>query len=774
MSLSEWEYLLFVSETSLESSEFHATNPFANNIEELHTLSIQAEIAPLDMIADLFLDDVMSDNVSNIEQNSQIAHTGQANSSKMSFDSTELANETPMNHTNVWPSLNTSVIVTGDWPNSNREVATSSNISKWVENMNVGMTLGVITPHLGTSADPLGSGVPVFDSSRNTLGDTAIAPSESQPGKRKTRKGVTLQNYASTAPPLLGPSTLRLKRTATPQHSDAGSAASPNSTIARGIKETEAIREDFGRSMEQLKRVQVKLAQENTDHVRRGEVLVMEVEELRKEVSEIKMEGRVNQGKIETSVASVKDLTEKRISEMTAIMVQRDQQADERLKHMSEMMHHRDLDVDKRMVDLMTTVQDLTLGVKTVVATIPNRPSPVPVAPNPADIPSTSAFPFQHPSYREVAKRQCVTKLDQTKHPKLQPPATYKKVPMKTQLSTASQTEVQRCDISSPPSFDPYARGASTTRDYYSAASDQMHSNMKTASGSTVYQTAVSSMLGTKRSTLPHSNDQLRPLASSTQRKTISRRNLNTGTVEGAAKDKDNAPNAIHSQALAEAITTAMSKGLEPLLAAKESKNKPTKYRGTRDGIVDGWLMLMRRYLEKAHAKDTPLDRAWTIVEFLENEARDYITNKSEAERDTDEKVFALLARRFGTGSNKIQIQQQFRTRNQSPDEDYMQYLDALEGLRSQGFPNEEVAVRRYEIMQKFIEGVRSYELKRNLALMYAQEQYVDTPPTVEALRFTVQQYLRMRGSTRSENYPAPQQQQQPPVAANPQNQAQA
>ena len=706
MSLSEWEYLLFASETSLESSEFHATNPFANNIEELHTLSTQAEIAPLDIIADLFLDDVMSDNVSNIEQNSQIARTSQANSSKMSFDSTEIANATPMNHTNVWPPLNTSVIVTGDWPNSNREVATSSDIKKWVENMNVGMTLGEITPHLGTNADPLGSGVPVFDSSRNTLGDTAIAPSESQAGKRKTRKGVTLQNYASTTPPLLGPRTLRLERTATLQHSDAGSAASPNSTIARGIKETEAIREDFGRSMEQLKRVQVKLAQENTDHVRRAEVLVMEVEELRKEVSEIKMEGRVNQGKIETSVASVEDLTEKRISEMTVIMVQRDRQADERLKHMSEMMHHRDLDVDKRMVDLMTTVQDLTLGVKTAVATIPNRPSPVPMAPNSADIPSTSASPSQHPSYREVAKRQCVTKPDQTKQPKLQPPAAYKQVPMKTQLSTTTQTEVQRCDISGPPSFDPYARGASTTRDYYSAASDQMHSNMKTASGSTEYQTAVSSMLGTKRSMLPHSNDQLRPLASSTQRKTISRRNLNTGTVEGAAKDKDNAPNAIHSQALAEAITTAMSKGLEPLLAAKESKNKPTKYRGTRDGIVDGWLMLMRRYLEKAHAKDTPLDKAWTIVEFLENEARDYITNKSEAERDTDEKVFALLARRFGTGSNKIQIQQQFRTRNQSPDEDYMQYLDALEGLRSQGFPNEEVAVRRNEIMQKFIEGV--------------------------------------------------------------------
>ena len=106
-----------------------------------------------------------------------------------------------------------------------------------------------------------------------------------------------------------------------------------------------------------------------------------------------------------------------------------------------------------------------------------------------------------------------------------------------------------------------------------------------------------------------------------------------------------------------------------------------------------------------------------------------------------------------------------------------MQYLDALEGLRSQGYPNEEVTVRRYEIMQRFIEGVRNFELKRNLALMYAPEQYVETPPTVEALRFTVQQYLRMRGSTRSDNYPMippPQQQanipqpNQSPVAPTP------
>ena len=148
-----------------------------------------------------------------------------------------------------------------------------------------------------------------------------------------------------------------------------------------------------------------------------------------------------------------------------------------------------------------------------------------------------------------------------------------------------------------------------------------------------------------------------------------------------------------------------------------------------------------------------PLDEAWTIIEYLEHEIRDYITNKSEAERDTDNNVFDLLARRFGIGSSKIHIQQPLRTRNQSSEEDYLQYLDSLEGLRSQGYPKEEATVRRYEIMQRFIEGVGNFELKPNLALMFAPKEYVEAPPTVETLCFTVQQYLRMRGSSRSDNY---------------------
>ena len=357
MNSGEIEHLKSLNESNRQSSSFHVTNPFASEVEELSRLSARAEIAADDMIANIFLYDVMSDNMSNAEQNSQMAYFSQLNSSRTSSDSANFVNGTAMNCGSVWPPMNNSAIAWADWPNSNGEQATSSNISKSVEDKNAGMALGEITPQVSLGVDPLGSGVPVFAASRNAVADTASTPSGNQLGKRETAKEVN-QNYTFTTPPLLDLSTFRLECTATPQDSGSGSVASSSSTITRGIKETEAINEDLGRSMAQLKQVQAELSQKNSDHAQRAEVLMKEVEELRRGVLEMKTEGRINQDKMETTMASVKGLTEQRISEMTAIMAQRDQQADERLTLMSETMHRREIDVDKRMVDLMTTVQD--------------------------------------------------------------------------------------------------------------------------------------------------------------------------------------------------------------------------------------------------------------------------------------------------------------------------------------------------------------------------------------------------------------------------------
>ena len=108
--------------------------------------------------------------------------------------------------------------------------------------------------------------------------------------------------------------------------------------------------------MAQLEQLQTKLTQENNAHTQRAEVLVMEVEELKKGMIEIQMEERVSQSKLESSIETINDLirqgegmAEKRVTEMTAIMAQRDQQADERLNQMSETIHRRDMDIDKRM-----------------------------------------------------------------------------------------------------------------------------------------------------------------------------------------------------------------------------------------------------------------------------------------------------------------------------------------------------------------------------------------------------------------------------------------
>ena len=64
------------------------------------------------------------------------------------------------------------------------------------------------------------------------------------------------------------------------------------------------------------------------------------------------------------------------------------------------------------------------------------------------------------------------------------------------------------------------------------------------------------------------------------------------------------------------------------------------------------------------------MTKLWSIISHLEGEARNYIINNADTERDTPEKVFELLASRFGTGANRMQVRQAFATRQQSEKED--------------------------------------------------------------------------------------------------------
>ena len=131
------------------------------------------------------------------------------------------------------------------------------------------------------------------------------------------------------------------------------------------------------------------------------------------------------------------------MSELASIRTERDRQAHKRWKLMFDLMHRRDTDVCKRMVDLMTTVQNLTQGVKTVVtqtAAVLRRYPPTPVAFNSTNVPPTSAFPTQQLTYYSQSQ--------QTKQPQLPPPAVYNGQQTKSQVPKAIQTDLRFCEVS--------------------------------------------------------------------------------------------------------------------------------------------------------------------------------------------------------------------------------------------------------------------------------------------------------------------------------------
>ena len=193
------------------------------------------------------------------------------------------------------------------------------------------------------------------------------------------------------------------------------------------------------------------------------------------------------------------------------------------------------------------------------------------------------------------------------------------------------------------------------------------------------------------------------PCASSTRRREViisentdDSINSTRGSSVPPPATTEEAPISPEQLRFTEAISKAMSKELAPLIANRDqTRVRPTVYKGTKDGTVDGWLPLMKSFLERVHAKSSNVDKAWAIIDHLEGEARNYIINKSEPERDTPDKVFALLASRFGTGGNRMHVRQTFMSRVQQEKEDWMQFLDALEGLRTQGFPDEPITTRR-------------------------------------------------------------------------------
>ena len=75
-------------------------------------------------------------------------------------------------------------------------------------------------------------------------------------------------------------------------------------------------------------------------------------------------------------------------------------------------------------------------------------------------------------------------------------------------------------------------------------------------------------------------------------------------TREGEAKVEEGEAISPEQLRFTAAISKALSKELAPLLAGRDlAQARPNVYRGSKDGSIDGWILIMQRYLKRTQTK---------------------------------------------------------------------------------------------------------------------------------------------------------------------------
>ena len=309
-------------EAGTETSGFHTTNPFGSGIDAVTELN-RANEGRVDTTIAAMFSEIMSDYVPSQEQNVEIAAaTSQPNSSRASPDSTNQVDGTEITmQSNTWPALEVTDYSLENWPNSNHgptcEPSTAHSTIEQISNL--------VTPKAAQRTpaswrDPSGS-----QALTRSIGENPFLSGYTQPGAPAKASSKPAEN--PTAPVEENPLryTFRTQSAADPNidytnadrlfhtpSSRASAVTAPDSTVTWARKEVQAIREDFRSSLAQLAQVQTKLARENSEHGMRADLIMRDMDEMRKGLLEIQAEGRQNQGRLEASMASLNDLIKQR------------------------------------------------------------------------------------------------------------------------------------------------------------------------------------------------------------------------------------------------------------------------------------------------------------------------------------------------------------------------------------------------------------------------------------------------------------------------------
>ena len=174
----------------------------------------------------------------------------------------------------------------------------------------------------------------------------------------------------------------------------------------------------------------------------------------------------------------------------------------------------------------------------------------------------------------------------------------------------------------------------------------------------------------------------------------------------------------------------------------RKTFKKPKEFKDDSDGCLDTWVEVMRLQLEQDNMNDER--KACTaILSNLEGTALKCVVAKKEEERDTADKNFEIWLNRFGSGMKGHQAMMRFEKRRQRNDESIDRFLDDLESLRRRSDPEESTNRRNFSIASKFIDWVKSDDLRTLLGTYYTLSKY--SAPTPEEIRQKSREYMLMK-----------------------------
>ena len=190
-----------------------------------------------------------------------------------------------------------------------------------------------------------------------------------------------------------------------------------------------------------------------------------------------------------------------------------------------------------------------------------------------------------------------------------------------------------------------------------------------------------------------------------------------------------------------------------------QSKRREVKKDTQKAEVIQGRIRSLHQYLDRGdevHFEEENICKkpeCSALTSNLEGTALSRVMAKRTNEQDSARKIFDILLNLFCSGVQGHQAMVKFEKRRQRDDEFIDKFLDDLELFRRRSNPDEKIPERNLAIASKFMDGVKSDELKTMFATHSTLS--LDQVPTPDVLRMKSCEYLliKPRAQNRFSNY---------------------